>query len=608
MFLLRKMLSVVFPVPWLLCFLLSVCSHAEEADRTKLEPVTQKVIVFKDGFCLVIKKGVAVTDKEGAIYMDEIPDAAVLGTFWAVPNEGRLIGMNAGWNESSEQIEKEVPCTQNIEILQANKGKSCKIFLHDKTEYAGVIRDVLVHKTITTLSPGLRNTVGLPLQMGAGFPAVSHRSARPIHSGSATISGITGSSFVLKTDDDDVLLPVGQIRTLSIQNMKTTLKRTITTKSKKKRLTFKFAEPGMRREITLMYFRPGLRWIPAYRIHLNPDEKKQTADMALQAEILNEAEDLIDVPVDIVVGVPNFRFRTTVSPMILETTLRRTLQQAAPQVMGQLRNDLSNVQYTQRSSEFRRGASQASGVAGGGTVNLPNELTASGKQDLFVYSLPKLKLLKGERMAVSIFSAAVPYRSIYTWDLHLKHAGNDTAPSGSGVQSPLVLSKNEVWHQILLTNTTNVPWTTGAAMIMQGNQPLAQDLLTYTSPKDEVRVPVTVSVATRGSLTQQETGRQLKAIHWSGSHYAKIEKEPSPDLCNNKSVPIEAEITMRLGGKVTDASHEGKITLGPHNSIDWKYFRGDRVVNNSSTVRWKVSLKPGETFKPKVKYHYYVRH
>src|SRR6185369_9408953 len=137
-----------------------------------------------------------------------------------------------------------------------------------------------------------------------------------------------------------------------------------------------------------------------------------------------------------------------------------------------------------------------------------------GAQDLFVYNLPKISLGKGERMAVPIFTTESPYRDIYTWDVRITKQDNAAAPSGSGTKSPLVLSKNEVWHQIVLINTTNLPWTTGAAMIMQGNQPLAQELLTYTPPKDEVRVPVTVSFDTRGSLTEKEVGRELKSVQW----------------------------------------------------------------------------------------------
>ena len=132
--------------------------------------------------------------------------------------------------------------------------------------------------------------------------------------------------------------------------------------------------------------------------------------------------------------------------------------------------------------------------------------------------MPKLRLAKGERIAVAILSTEVPYRDVYTWDLHVKRKDIEAAPSGSGVRSPLVLSKNEVWHQIELTNNTKLPWTTGAAMIMQGHQPLGQELLTYTSPKSLVRVPVTVSVDTRGTFGETEISRQLKDLQWDGYH------------------------------------------------------------------------------------------
>jgi hypothetical protein len=51
-----------------------------------------------------IKRGIATTDADGVAFTDEVPDAAVLGSFWAVPDEGRLVSMNAGWkvDESTE--------------------------------------------------------------------------------------------------------------------------------------------------------------------------------------------------------------------------------------------------------------------------------------------------------------------------------------------------------------------------------------------------------------------------------------------------------------------------------------------------------------------------
>src|SRR4030095_10442557 len=115
-------------------------------------------------------------------------------------------------------------------------------------------------------------------------------------------------------------------------------------------------------------------------------------------------------------------------------------------------------------------------------------------QDLFVYKLPKLTLEKGERSAVSIFTTDAPYKDIYTWDVHVARQEVQAAPSGAGIASPLTLSKNEVWHQVVITNNTNLPWTTGAVMITEGQQPLAQELLNYTPPKDESPAPQTAFI------------------------------------------------------------------------------------------------------------------
>jgi hypothetical protein len=111
-------------------------------------------------------------------------------------------------------------------------------------------------------------------------------------------------------------------------------------------MSFKFDGAEKKQAVSIMYFRPGIRWIPTYRVSLNDRKDKKTAAVSLQAELLNEAEDLTDVPVDIVVGVPNFRFRGTPSPLVLEATLRNALAEAAPDLMGNAGNSLSNAMYS----------------------------------------------------------------------------------------------------------------------------------------------------------------------------------------------------------------------------------------------------------------------
>jgi len=571
---------------------------------------TERVIVFKDGYCLVLKRGVAASDRTGAVYTDAVPDAAVLGSFWAIPKEGRLLSMVAGWEEAKTTEEKQLPCLQTIEVLKANAGQKCSVQLPDNSILQGTIQEVLAQETTAAVDDSLRSALGLSSDSPVASRLALSSSAPVPDSAVRTLSGITGTYFVLRAEQGDVLLAANDIRRLTIANMKTALGRKLTRTERTKRLSFRFAEPGQRRELLIAYFRPGVRWIPTYRIDLGePGGKEKAADIAMQAELLNEAEDLIEAPLDIVVGVPNFRFRTLPSPLTLEQTLRNALAQAAPQLMSQFdSNALSNALFTQRAGEFRRERAAAAEQPPAGTIELPPELTAGAAQELFVYHLTPLTLRRGERAAVPVLTAKVPYRDVYTWDLHPRRADIATAPSGAGVSSPLVLSENQVWRQIELVNATQLPWTTGAAMIVQGRQPLAQELLTYTSPKDLCRVPVTVAVDLRGSFAEQEIDRQLQALNWDSCHYAKIRNRASLSLRNNKSQSVDVEITLRLGGRAEQASLDGRITLAPFRAEDWENYRGSPAVNNSSTVFWKTTLPPGEAFEPGVEYQFYARH
>lgn len=422
------------------------------------------------------------------------------------------------------------------------------------------------------------------------------------------ISSLQGRYFVLRTDKGDLLLSAAEIQQLLIEDMQTVLPRQVVTRQRTKRLTFRFDQSAARRELTLLYFRPGIRWIPTYRIDLTRSDKDaKWAQVAMQAELLNEAEHLEDTPIDIVVGVPNFRFRGLPSPLVLEQTLRDALSQAAPQLMGQSRQDLSNVLFTQRAGEFHRERT------GTGTpspaLEIPEELAASAAEELFVYSLPPQRLRRGERAAVPVLTdIRAPYRDIYTWDVQIKQEDIATAPSGSGAVSPLALSQNEVWRQLEITNPAPVPWTTGTALILRGNQPLAQELLTYTPSQANTRVPVTVAVDVRGSFASEEIDRQMDALTWEGRAYARIRQRAELQVTNYKDQPIELEATVRFGGRADEISNAGQLTLGPFRADDWNQYRGSTAVNNSSTVRWTLEVEAGQTKLLTVSYHYFARH
>lgn len=576
----------------------SASAFAADSPTDELKLTADRVVVFKDGYYLAVKSGTAVTNGQGELHLLDVPDNAVLGSVWATSRQGKLVAMVASREEVRTTKTIAVPCTQPLEVLQANLGKKARIVMNDKTVIQGEIRQVLTETIVAAPSAGMRGMMGLPDAGPDELILAGLRAGRV--DPNLTVSGVTGTQFILRTDEGDMLLPVGSIQSLTVKDMKSTLDRTLTTVATPKRLTLRFAEAEKKVDVSFLYFQPGLRWIPTYRIDLGPDAEKRLASLDLQAEFLNEAEDLENVPVDIVVGVPNFRFKDTPSPLVLEQAVRNALFQAAPHLMGQ---QLSNASFQARSGERFQQPALADAVP-----NLPPELGAVGVQDLFVYSLKSLSLRKGQRAAVPLLSAQVPYRSVYTWDVHLTRGDVEAAGPGMARVSPQDISENRVWHQIVLTNTTRVPWTTGAALLMQEGRPLSQDLLTYTSVGSDVRVPVTVSVDTQGHVTEEELERQLNALNLNEARYARIEKLARVQFSNRKAVPVDVEITFQTGGKVTEATDQGKITLNSHTPADWRDYHGHSAVNGSARVLWRKTIAPGESFAPTVKYQYFTRH
>ena len=461
----------------------------------KIELTTEQVVVFKDGYCLVVKDGVAKTDENGFAHTYEVPDAAVLGSFWAIPETGEIKSMIAGWDEIKNEEVKEINCTTVYSILKANIGRECRFMIGDQ-QFDGTILKLLSNPVDTAEANRTRAQL-------ATAALVSSR---------VVLNEQPATHFLLRSETGDVMLAINQVQNLTIDQMVSTTEQSFVEVTKKKQLKFDFGQPNQDVKIKLMYFRPDVRWIPTYRIELTNEPFKNkagsaprnTARIAMQGEILNEAEDLVDVPFHVVVGVPNFRFRGTPSPLVLEAQMQNSLSVVAPQLMTNQPSNLnamSNALYTQRAGEFR--SNRASGGDGSAQIVMPNELSGKASQDLFVYKLNKMTLKKGERASVPILTTEVGYRDVYTWDVMVKHS-ESYAPTSADMSSPLVLSDNKVWRQVELVNDTDIPWTTGAAMFVDGFQPLAQELLTYTSPGGICRVPITVAVDLRGKVDDQE--------------------------------------------------------------------------------------------------------
>jgi len=580
---------------------------------SQLQLATERVIIFKDGYGLIVKNGKATADARGNVFTPQVPESAILGSFWAMSDAQKLLAMEAGWDEKREVREKRTACITIPELLRANLGKRITLALSDHRTITGTLAQVLDMPAETAAVPS-PSAPGFFVDIEAGrspFEALRSmndaRAMRMLNYGGQVFApgeegGILkreltpkGGDFVVMDDTESgrMILPVAQVQAISGKDVQTQMVREEEVFSRTKRLNFDFGTESAGKEVTLklFYFTGGLRWIPTYRVS---GELKDKANLALQGEVLNEIEDLDKAALDLVVGVPNFRFKETISPLTLEKVMRNALIVAQPG-LAMRNNEFGNsvnANYGQQAGAWR-----GREVEGTTTASMAPELGAGGEQDLFVYSVKEFSLKKGSRATVPLWQNIVPMRHVYTLDLRSVRsrtgAGSVDGQPGSN-PSPLKISTNKIWHQLELANNSNLPWTTGAALSMRQNLPLGQDLLTYTPSGGCALLPLTVAVDMLGNYDEEEVSRKANAIHVDGTSYTQVTKKGTISVTNYRKEKSVMRISLSSGGRVEQASDDGKVKVNDFATADWQEG-GYHTLNNHSDVAWDLNIEPGQT-------------
>jgi len=607
-------------------------------DPGRLTLALDRVVVFKDGYGLFVKTATGTADAEGRVFTESVPDGAVLGCFWATSEDPPVRSMRAEWIERTEEKTSQVTCLSVRELLRANQGRRVVLELDDRQQMPCTVVELLERSRKTDLSGGSGasdrlfesgRSVGSDSSLqslgaasaadyfaSSALPSLSS-SIRVLSSSDSAISAGTtikevspegGDLLVVETGDGvKRILRVDEIRRLNaVDSLSTQVARHETVVTRAKRLTMDLGPDAAGREVSirLLYFTEGIRWIPTYRLE---GALEEDGNLTLQGEILNEVEPIENVALDLIVGVPNFRFKNTPSPLSLERTLRRT------PAFQQL-NIGNNVMMSQFANSYQSPVMASPESRGEGLPDLAPSLQAEGAMDLFAYSLDSFSLGKGGRAAVQLWASDVPIRHVYTLDLRLIREASgklsvqsyDVQPAPGGDSSPLRFNVNRVWHQLELANHSTVPWTTGAAFLLRNGLPLGQDILTYTSPKGQTLLPVTIAVDVKASYDDEELERKPNALRWANSDYAMIRQRGTITIKNARSEAISIRPTVTLGGRAEQASDDGTIRIGNFDPGDWNNSSYG-AVNNRSTIAWTLTLEPGETRTLTFDYFYYIR-
>jgi len=535
-------------------FLLTGTLRTAEPPDARLR--TTSVAAFKNGLGFFIRQGqVRSAAGEGRILA--VP-SATLGALWVAPNDpGATLEELVAYHYAFDHL---VQAASLADLLRLNVGKIATVTYNEKVFKGEIV----------------------------AFPAEAPKDG--------TLSN-SSQMLLLRSEGRIIALNAAGVTQVELpDNSQWTAKVSQTVPA----LRFKLHGAPETAQLTMGYLQKGLGWTPSYLITL---EDEKTARVQLQSVVTNDAEDLQDAEVFFVVGVPNFRYSETLSPMAIQQALAEYMRDARADAgagvgRGFGGNNALTGQFMQldERNAFRGENSEAdlrAAVA---------ELEGAPEEDLFLYRRAHTNLARGERATYDVFAAKIPYEHIYEWEVpdttHIDAFGNAQQPYNLSPQDRAREALNDVWHSLRLTNTSQFPFTSAPAMALSGVQPLAQDTLPYTPRGGRSNLKLTIATDVRPHREELEVERQINALNAHGYSYDAVTVEGTFKIKSYKSRPIRLLIGKTLTGAVLSATEEGKSK---------RLAVAVQAENPTSHIDWDLKLAPNEEKAIVYRYKVFVR-
>jgi hypothetical protein len=501
---------------------------------------TKTVAVFKNGSGFFVKTG-NVKLHNGSLRMDDTINAT-FGTLWFSSGDNTITSVTS----KMEEVERSnsVQAENTGDLLKANIGKKIKIAAKDEEPIEGTIEKV-------------DNDMVIIKEAG-----------KWVH---YKISWLNRIDFLEQ--------PVYNL-----------------TSKESARITQIDFKEDKESTLNMMYLQKGISWLPTYLVELWPNNK---AELTLTANLVNDAENLDNADVSLVVGVPNFKYSGLFSPLTSTQTITDflyLLNNEADNTISLTKNILTNqsVNYMSDKEEPYKENNEPEAFALGGTV----------QEDLFFYRLNSISLPKGGRGLYTVLKEEVPFRHIYESDLDENSLSGQYYNVSSGGEDGFdntVQKTHKVYHSIELENTSKLPWTTGSAMVVNpvdGNTgPLSQDILNYTPMKAKVNVKITEAPDIQVKDAEVETAREERKKIVQKVPYDLITVNATITAKNYKDEDVDLTVRRTVNGDLKSCS------------VDWtskkmvNLYQGANTTNN---VKWDIHLKAGEEKKITYIYKVYI--
>lgn len=517
----------------------------------------EQVALFKNG--LGFFTGQITCPADQTQLQIALPATPAHGTLWiSYPAEIKMASIVAKEVESAEtQDAITIP-----ELLQANVGRSARIALGDR-EITGVITYFARNR-----QPSQDELYPPRGSVGPGRSYDYRVSQQP-----AALVTIQTESGLVGVDPRSVT---------SVTFTGSPAEQKVPRSVRQTQLDVRLNRAADGRKLAVTFLAKGVTWAPSCLVDITEDGKARISAKAL---VINDACELKDVAAQLVTGFPHLQFADILSPIGLRQTLAQFLQSLNQPDMPRGRAAAvvtQNVMYG--------GAGMAGPEYGAAEVGAVAE-------DLFLYPAGKIDLDRGQVAYIPLFTESVPCEHIYQWDLpdYVDEAGRYFYSRDRDSQAE---DEQEVWHNLRLTNTTAVPWTTAPGQTVKAGAILGQDTLKYTPPGGTAILRITRAVGVKAEQIELETSRKREAIRMYGDTFDQITVRGDLSVLNTQNKAITLEITKTLSGEVKSTDPAAK---------EEKLAKGLGRMNGLSKLTWTIELPPATERRVNYVYEVYVR-
>lgn len=481
-----------------------------------------RVAIFKNGtFFIKREADVAVTNKQVLV---PPPNDVLMGTFWVAVGKNTDLRSASVFTDTFSTTRKVVDMD---DVLANNKGKTVTIKRKPfgagtaLREHTGVVIDYLP------------NSKFLKMQLPDGK--------------------------LLLTKLGDLEEVIADAATTN--EIKTSGTRGVT------RLTL--GQDVARTTVSVIGLEKGMAWVPSYLFRV-VNEKE--ARLEMKATIVNEGDELKQLPVDLVVGNPALFYGMQLDPVCgdyLEDLLDNKFNNG--RVNSQILNVANSPMIQQR-------------ISGNISMSEAEEETSTDgekTQDLYYFKLGVMDIEENSKTIVPVFSQNIAFKDVYEISIPAAVLNDYERSSLYQDEKPL-----EVYHSFRFNNNTKTPFTTGPVYVLDEKEnPLAQDELKYTPSGAEsvIRLSKAIDVQAKNEEEVTEVVDNFKKLNKVS--YNKASLKGKIKLVNYQQKKIKISITKTVVGETGALSHNGTSV---------KLKLNGNVLNPTSRITWEVELNPGE--------------